>query len=273
MSRINTFVRSLDRQVKIDPALLEVVIVEWNPLEDRPRIREVLAAAENLRVRVITVAKSLHERLGAKIPVLEWYGKNAGVRRAQGEYVLVTNPDIIFSDTLVHVVGQKIFRPDVFYRSDRFDFVGEGMDLISPDGYIDFALDHVFQAHLSDDQAHTIPPKMDLLRLPKSRHDRLHTNASGDFILAKKEVFQKINGLYESTENLYHCDSMSVIRLNHNNIFQCILTAPMCIFHWDHPRGQRTHWDPMLALRLGQSVGQDDWGLAGADLEEWSNQS
>jgi len=271
MSRINTFVQNLDRQIAQHPGLLELVIVEWNPLADRARINEVLPHTTNLQMRVITVDNQTHQNLGASIPVLEWYGKNVGVRRARGDYVLVTNPDIIFSDELLAMIAQRPFRPDVFYRADRFDFRGEGMDLISPGDYQEFALEHVFQGHLSDDQAHRISPRTLISDLPKSRNDRMHTNASGDFILAHKPVFDKINGLYENVQHLYHCDSMSVIRLCYNRVAQCVITAPMCIFHWDHPRGARTSWDPALAHRLGQSRGEPNWGLADAVLDEWSN--
>lgn len=271
LSRINTFVRSLDHQIRHDPDLLELLIVEWNPLGDRPRIFEALVPVQNLAVRVITVPTTVHDSMNTTIPVLEWYGKNVGVRRSNGEYVLITNPDILFSDEMISLISQKKFQPNTFYRSDRFDFVGEGIDLLPPSDYIKFALEHVFQGHLSDDHAHVIQPKTDIRQLPKSRTDRIHTNASGDFILAKREIFDDINGLYESTENLYHCDSMSVIRLCFNQVAQCCITAPMCILHWDHPRGGRTNWDPVLAYRLGQSLGRPDWGLAGVELAEWNN--
>jgi len=271
MSRVNTFVRNLDRQVQTNPELLELIIVEWNPLSDRPRIKDIIPPVQNLHIRVITVPQEVHETLGASIPVLEWYGKNVGVRRSQGEYVLITNPDIIFSDPMFSMFEQKSFDADTFYRCDRFDFVGEGIEQVPIDDYMQFAIDHVFQGHLSDNRAYVIAPGTDLSDFPKSTGDRLHTNGSGDFILAKRAVFDKINGLYESAENLYHCDSYSVIRLNFNNITQRIITAPMCIFHWDHPRGSRTPWNSNLARQVGNSIGDPDWGLVDHVFEEWRN--
>jgi hypothetical protein len=273
MSRVESFVRGLDYHMRDDPDFLEIVMVEWNPLSDRARLRDLLPTASNLQLRVITVPAEIHAGFQTTAPVLEFPAKNVGVRRALGRYVLVTNPDIVFGPALISRLKQRDLEHGTFYRTDRFDFIGEGLQHCPPEDHGKFATAHTFQGHLSDDQCYWIRPGTPLDDFPKSSPDRLHTNGSGDFILAARETFDSVNGLFESTTQVHHCDSISVIRLNHHRVKQSIFTAPACIFHWDHPRGQRPSWNPAEALRLGSSLGQPDWGLAAHELEEWSNRS
>ena len=68
--RLNTFVRSLDYQVKNYPDLLELVIVEWNPLPGK-LLQDVVVKTQHLPVRIITVPGSVHDTLDAPNPVLE----------------------------------------------------------------------------------------------------------------------------------------------------------------------------------------------------------
>src|SRR5580765_5543884 len=48
-------------------------------------------------------------------------GKNAGIRRARGRFVLATNIDIIFSNELVQFLASRQLRSGVMYRVDRHD--------------------------------------------------------------------------------------------------------------------------------------------------------
>ena len=98
LDRINTFIRSLDYQVRNYPNLIELVVVEWNPLADRAPLKDVLVKTNNLDIKIITVPAEVHDKIGHPSPVLEYYGKNVGIRRAKGQFVLTTNPDILFTN-------------------------------------------------------------------------------------------------------------------------------------------------------------------------------
>ena len=60
LERLNTFVRSLDHQVRNYSDLIELVVVEWNPLDDRAPLKDVIVNTNNLNLRIITVPPEIH---------------------------------------------------------------------------------------------------------------------------------------------------------------------------------------------------------------------
>lgn len=275
LGRINTFVRSLDYQVRDYPGVFELVVVEWNPLDDRDPLASVLVDTENLPVRVITVPKELHDGLNAKTPVLEFHGKNVGIRRARGEFVLVSNPDIIFSQPLIDELARKKLRVDRVYRTDRYDFRAEGISDIACEDLGQFAVDNTFLVHgMHDRQSVSMPidpgPKS-LERLPRSDIDpnTLHTNGCGDFILAAREIFFTTRGLYETLEHRWHVDTISLLRFAIAKVRQQVFVAPMCIFHQHHDRKPEDVAVHDLDYNaLAHKPGSTDWGFKGLDLRE-----
>jgi len=277
IDRLNTFVCSLDRQVQDYPDLLELIVVEWNPLADRAPLKDVIFQPKNLSLRVITVAPEIHTSIKHPTPVLEFHGKNVGIRRARGEFVLTTNPDIIFTDQMIQEFAQRKLMPDCVYRTDRYDFISNGIDQLDPADYVNFALSKTFQAHLTRNRGYespTITAPNQLNQLPHTvifQHE-LHANGCGDFILAAKEAFFRARGMYEGIEHRYHNDSFSLIRLAYLNLKQIVFTTPLCIFHQHHERRPvEDPWNPAKANQIGSTVGNIDWGLANIDLLEWRN--
>lgn len=272
LTRINTFVRSLDRQAKMYPGLMELIITEWNPLPDKKPLSEVLAPTTELPVRIITVPPEIHDTLNASSPVLEYYGKNVGIRRARGEFVLSTNPDILLSDAMIQEFSRRWLRKDCVYRTDRYDYTGTGIEQISDEDLGAFAVSNTFQAHLSTGSV-DVTVGTNAVDLPKSdpAANYLHTNGAGDFILASREAFFTARGLWESTQQKWHMDSYSVIRLVSSSLKQVVLTNPMCAFHMHHARGEAdAAWDANLAMKVAPALGNTNWGLGNINLKEYS---
>lgn len=271
LDRITSFIKSLDHQVRNWPNLIEIVVVEWNPLKDKPRLSEVLPKTSNTIVRIITVDSEIHEKFNTKIPVLEMYGKNTGIRRSNGEFVLVTNPDILFTQEIIDFFGSKKLSSDFFYRTDRHDFYAEKLLNQTIEKYVEFACENAFVSHCNNGSKKILNGST-LTQLPSSdlNSKNLHTNGSGDFILAHKSSFFKINGLYTSLEHRWHGDSYSVIRLEWSGLKQYCFVAPLCIFHQDHKRSSPDiRWSGETAKVKGRSLGEDNWGLAEHDLPEF----
>jgi hypothetical protein len=103
----------------------ELVLVEWNPPEDRPPLVEVLrwpAATARLSVRVLTVPPAEHARLlpNGGIPMMQMIAKNVGIRRALGKSVLATNIDILLAPELFDL-ATGVIDEGTLWRADRND--------------------------------------------------------------------------------------------------------------------------------------------------------
>lgn len=280
LGRLRMFMRSLDHQVRNHPGLIELIIVEWNPLADRESMQQVIDIPKHYPVRIITVPPETHDKIGANYPVLEFYAKNTGARRARGAFVLTTNPDIIFSQEMIDRLAQRDLDPYCFYRTDRFDFKGDGIEIVDIEDLSQWILPYIFVGHVTEySLSASIPRPQDLElkrldQLPQSKWSAttVHSNGAGDFILASREAFDTVGGLVESTTQRWHIDSYSVMRFYRLGFDPVVFTAPHCIFHTDHPRSG-------MDQDVTQSSAQDavmatinhDWGLKDHDLPEWSS--
>lgn len=108
----------------------ELIIVEWNPAEERAPLADALRwPAENryCRVRVITVPQSVHRkyRHADALGLYQMIAKNVGIRRARGKFVLATNIDILFSSELVAKLALRDLSAAKMYRIDRHDAMGD----------------------------------------------------------------------------------------------------------------------------------------------------
>jgi hypothetical protein len=104
----------------------EILLVEWNPPSNEPSLREALdwhTDLEHMSVRIVTVPQEVHNELpnSDKFPLFEYFGKNTGIRRANGEYILSCNPDLVYSEELIEYLASQNLDPNTFYRTRRYD--------------------------------------------------------------------------------------------------------------------------------------------------------
>ncbi|MBL1173961.1 hypothetical protein [Pantanalinema sp. GBBB05] len=126
LRRMQIFVNGLIEQSRRYQLDTELLIVEWNPLPDRPRLSEALTfpvEGSPCVVRIIEVPPELHQQLryAQSLPLFQMLAKNVGIRRAQGEFILATNIDLLFSDELFSFLAAQQLRPGKSYRIDRHD--------------------------------------------------------------------------------------------------------------------------------------------------------
>jgi hypothetical protein len=126
LRRMQTFVNALIGQCKRHGLQAELIIVEWNPPQERPRFIEALRWPEKTdpcQVRIIEVPPELHRRLrhSENLPLFQMIAKNVGIRRARGRFILATNIDILLSDELVRALARGELRNGRMYRIDRHD--------------------------------------------------------------------------------------------------------------------------------------------------------
>lgn len=136
LQRMQTFVNALFAQCQRYELPAELVIVEWNPPHDRPPLAEVFqwpVDKEFCSVRIIQVPPELHRRFAhwKALPLYQMIAKNAGIRRARGQFILATNIDILFSSELIRFIAGRCLTSGKMYRIDRWD-VMPGVSVDAP---------------------------------------------------------------------------------------------------------------------------------------------
>jgi hypothetical protein len=150
LRRMQLFVNGLLAQCRRRNLPAELVLVEWNPPADRPRLAEALdwpSESSPCRVRIIEVSSALHTRYqhAHGLPLYQMIGKNVGIRRARGEFVLATNVDILFSDELMQFIARRELSCDRMYRIDRTDVAADVPAEASLDEQLDYCRRNVLR--------------------------------------------------------------------------------------------------------------------------------
>jgi hypothetical protein len=160
----------------------EVVLVEWDPIEGRPLLCEMLVKElpeiAGSVLRTIVVASQYQTALtqNPRVPYLEYIAKNVGIRRAAGPFVLVTNADILLGREVVDALAGRQVQPATMYRAPRYDI------------------------KLGVDQSGLRWPALEDLANQVRRPDLkppLLASAAGDFLLSNRDTFHKLRGFNE----------------------------------------------------------------------------
>jgi len=160
----------------------EVILVEWDPVEGRPLLCDVLAKelhdiARSV-LRPIVVAPQYQKALtqNPRVPYLEYVAKNVGIRRATAPFVLVTNADILLGRQVIDALADRRLQSGTMYRAARYD-IKLGVD----------------QSRLSWD---ALEDPANQVRRPVLEPP-LFGSAAGDFLLADRDTFHVLRGFNE----------------------------------------------------------------------------
>jgi hypothetical protein len=222
----------------------EMIIVEWNPPEDRPPLVEALSWPASLRGRIITVPNEVHRTFegSEQMPMFEYVAKNVGIRRAEGDQVITMNADILFSKALAARLASEQYFSNSFYRVHRSD-VNENCDLINvPVDQIDEAC------------------KQNVVRFTRSWE-----GAEGDFTMMSRDAWMnRINGHPEFL-SYDKIDTYTVYLARHRGMQEIIFEEPL--YHQEHDRSQRAN-RPTIGwqIALQEKSNTHAWGLAERQL-------
>jgi hypothetical protein len=141
LERMQQFVDAWDFQCRKFGLSAELVIVEWNPPQNRPPLRDALEwprSSGPLTIRIVTVPNDVHAGYvyAERLPLYQMIGKNVGIRRARGDFILATNMDVIADDDTVVYLRDNLAE-GVLVRADRFDVPAS-----IPSGTVDERLCH-----------------------------------------------------------------------------------------------------------------------------------
>jgi hypothetical protein len=250
---------------------LELIVVEWNPPENRPRLHEVLpkpGADDFLELRYITVPAWVHRRYrrAPDIGLFQMIAKNVGIRRARGAFVLSTNIDLLFSDALFRALARRQLREDTYYRANRCDVP----DAIDPSWDLprqlawcethiirrlgrDMRYKH-FNLEMLGLQSKGAATKWLLDKAafamgwywgPQKRSfHQLDLFACGDFTLMSREAWHAIQGYVELDLYSLHVDSLGLVAAAALGYRQHVFPPQACTYHIDHPLG----WEALSPL-------------------------
>jgi len=269
LERMQIFVSGILEQLTKYDLSSELIIVEWNPPSDRPRLSEAISWTHKdgpCKIRIIEVPPEIHNRLdySDKIFLHQMIGKNVGIRRARGEFVIATNVDILFSDELTEFFSSKSLKQKFFYRVDRYDVsdilypapLYKQLDhckhsitkIFSKDG--DFIPDTtankekkswysflrrrkpVYAKQVDAKQYHRQREQYEFKQYPY-----LHTNACGDFTLMAREKWHELRGYAELALYPVHIDGLILQMAYQDGLREKILEDPMRIYHMVHAGG------------------------------------
>lgn len=253
LTRLRTVLRILNVFVARHHLSAEFVIVQYNPPVSKPLLERALAdlPVHALSVRVITVPETFHARIapGRKGPFLEYVAKNIGIRRAIGEYILVTNLDIVFSEEMITRLTGPL-TPDVVYRANRHDLgIYEIPDAIGVDDAVALCKKSTNRIWTSHGLLYTSWPRWwhRFMRRPRLRNllmapmfnslrtlfppRTIHDAAAGDFVLAHHNAWAQVRGYSQDLVDA-HLDGYNIAMFVCHGFRQVILDEP--IFHINH---------------------------------------
>ncbi len=152
LRRMQTFVNAFIAQCRRHGLSAELILVEWNPPADRPRLAEALCWPRDLgpcRVRIIEVPAELHQRYqhAAALPLYQMIAKNVGIRRARGKFVLASNIDILLNDELMRFLAENQLDPGRMYRVDRYDAMADVPVDASPGEQLAYCQTHLLRVN------------------------------------------------------------------------------------------------------------------------------
>ena len=276
--RTQIFINCFARQCEKYRLPAELILVDWNPVVGRPGLAGVLqlpTEATYCSARVITVPAVLHDRFkyGDRLAFFQMIAKNAGIRRARGQFILATNIDIIFSDELMRHISEQRLDPAKMLRVDRYDIHRDIPLNFSVDETLAYAWTHPVRSnrrlgptalvkHLYGDdpfkrQCQPGPEADKLIEglgvvaergvwSVRPRRDTviddLHTNACGDFTLLSKEGWETIRGYAEFASYSFNIDSLGLASAHYGGFEEVALLPPCVCFHIEHSLG--SGWTP-----------------------------
>lgn len=150
LGRMGFFVGGLADQCLRHGLECELIVVEWNPPPDRPRLAEALRWPQEgtpCQARVVTVPPEIHRRFlhSDRLPLFQMIAKNAGIRRARGQFILATNIDNLFSEELMEHLARRSLVSGKFYRVDRYDVPSDVPADAVPAERLAWCADHAFR--------------------------------------------------------------------------------------------------------------------------------
>ena len=257
LERMQHFINCLNEQVNLFRIPVELILVEWNPPADRPSLEDAITwpnPSPYFTIRIVTVPPEIHKKFqnSDKLPLFQMIGKNVGIRRAKGRFILATNVDILFSNELMKFVSGRQLESGFFYRTNRIDVDPDIPAGASLKEKLEYCRSHVIRINSRYFLSNILNLQdivADIAKHPallgyyfknlvyKLKIPRLHYNACGDFTLMAREDWDVLRGYPELKMFSLHIDSLFLMTAYYSGLREQVLHAPQEIFHIEHSIG------------------------------------
>ncbi|MFC1900899.1 hypothetical protein ACFLYN_04830 [Chloroflexota bacterium] len=213
---------------------LELILVEWNPPPDKPLFKDVFPWPQNLSystIRSIVVPPAIHERYeySDKYPIHGTVTFNTGIRRARGEFVLSTTPDMLFSDEIMEYLASE--------KLDRDSMYGINIHHVKGDVIMRKTLEE--QLRYSKGAVRGVSD-IGEIDFGSKENPVLQREGPGDFILLPKERWDLIRGYPEIDVVGANCGDLVVYMTYLSGAKDVVLREPMRVYHMDHDTPRET---------------------------------
>ena len=187
--------------------------VEWNPPEGKPPLIDRLRERLPWWHRSWVVSRAWHAwyQENPRLQFMEFFAKNAGIRRATGDWILTTNSDVFLGREIVQRLAEGRLTPATLYRASRLDLArGMPRDGVTWDRLEDSR--HLLRRFDPE------PPYMN--------------EAAGDFLLLDRESYHRVGGFNERIRfSKIHKDGQFCIQAHHHGLAIEWLGP---VYHIDH---------------------------------------
>ena len=259
---------------------LEIVVVDWPVRKDTPLRERILSAIAREKekitesveqLRIIELPRQEFSNLPSGLPILEYYGKNIGVRRAFGRYILLGGTDSLPHEGIFRYLA-SVDGLSGCYGAFRQKLGSGGGSFPRP------PYDYNQYIQWRDDPQNikkwvTTGGNGEIIFNPQVQphpivSPRPRWNAAGDFTLCTRPAFARVGGYIEEPYR-YHVDSALLRFLAHCKIKLQIFHPTLSVFHQSHQLTVQERFPyPFQSVRSCPSNPSQVWGLPTRHLGE-----
>jgi len=227
----------------------ELIYVEWNQIRERESDTEWIAKRYP-SARCYIIPQEIHNTIAAdpkKMPVMEYFGKNLGIRKAKTDWIILINADVFLAPDALS--NMKKLNVDTVYGTHYVSIMWDG--------------NAVSSAHMENKK---------LIKVAFPVAENLYP-VSGNFLMTHRKNWMNATGYDESLKHIRAgVDSNGVAQLLHSGLKQQVLGHH---FHLDHPesivnQSNETH-GAAEEISRNQNVpykNPDGWGMVNYPLRK-----
>lgn len=224
----------------------ELIYIEWNQIKERPSDCDWISK-RYLNSYCYIVSNEIHKKItdNPKMPMMEYFAKNIGIRKSQSNWVLMINADVfIGSDTLKNLHRLNV---DTVYGTHYISIKWDGEPLN--------------ESHQKDKK----------IRVAQFTAPYNLSATVGNFIFTHKKNWLKATGYDERLYNVRAgVDSNGLLQLLYSGLKTQVLGSH---FHLDHPESIIHGTNDSHGNHLFDNIpyqNPDDWGMANYPLKKIS---